>query len=143
MNYWIFKCNPENYRLDARLADPEPKSSWTVTRYRDEIAAGDIVFVWQTGPKRGFRAVLKLDSAPQVMPELEHEQKFNRVRDTEERCRVVATITERRMNLPHTLLRATSGLAKLSVFHGFRQATNFPMTEGEAKIVLSLLRKNA
>ena len=41
MSYWIFKCNPARFRIDERLADPEPKTSWLVTPYRDEIRSGD------------------------------------------------------------------------------------------------------
>jgi hypothetical protein len=45
MAFWFFKCNPEQYRLAARLADPNPNTSWMVTRYRDEIGPGDTVFI--------------------------------------------------------------------------------------------------
>ena len=143
MNYWIFKCNPKEYRLDARLADSHPTISWRITRYRDEIDAGDIAFNWQTGPKRGFRAVFKLDCAPQIMPELKREQRYNRVRDTEELLRVTGKITERHMNLQSTILRATPGLEGLSMFHGFQQGTNFRMTKREAQIVFLLHAKTA
>jgi len=142
MSYWIFKCSPDDYRLDARLADPTPTISWRVTRYRDEITEGDMAFVWQTGPNRRFRALLHLDSDPQMIPEIKGEQKYNRVRDTETKFRVLATITQRQINLPHTLLRATPGLDGLSLFHGFQQGTNFRMTEKEARIVLKLHSKN-
>ena len=37
MSYWIFKTNPDKYLLDERLRDAEPKISWKVTRYKDEI----------------------------------------------------------------------------------------------------------
>jgi len=35
MAFWIFKCNPEKYRLAERLADPNPTLTWTVSRYRE------------------------------------------------------------------------------------------------------------
>ena len=37
MAFWIFKCSPEQYRLSQRLADPNPATSWRVTKYRDEM----------------------------------------------------------------------------------------------------------
>lgn len=77
------------------------------------------------------------------MPELESEQKYNVAAEVDEQCRIIATLSARGMNLPHTLLRATPGLEGLSVFHGFQQGTNFRMTEAEAKIVFSLHEKNA
>ena len=50
MAYWIFKCNPEKYRLADRLADPNPTTlTWTVSRHRDEIGPGDTVFPSETG----------------------------------------------------------------------------------------------
>jgi hypothetical protein len=30
MKFWIFKCNPEYYRLSERLADPYPDIRWRV-----------------------------------------------------------------------------------------------------------------
>jgi hypothetical protein len=143
MSYWIFKCDPDSFRLDARFADPFPTISWIVTRYRDQIERDDTALVWQTGPKRGFRAILQLDSDPKIMPELKSEQKYNKEHDTEERYRVLATIKEREMNLPHTLLRNTPGLEELSMFHGYQQGTNFKMTEKEFRTVLKLHAQNA
>jgi hypothetical protein len=49
MAYWIFKCNAELYRLKDRLADPNPRISWAVSRHREEIGPEDTVFVWLTG----------------------------------------------------------------------------------------------
>ena len=58
MSHWIFKANPEKYRIDERLKDVEPKISWRVTRYKDEIQKGDIAFIWRTGTNRGICAVM-------------------------------------------------------------------------------------
>ena len=45
MAFWIFKFNPDRYRLADRLADPTPTLTWTVSRFRDEINAGDTVLL--------------------------------------------------------------------------------------------------
>jgi predicted RNA-binding protein with PUA-like domain len=116
MAFWIFKCNPEVYRLDDRLADPNPTISWTVSRHRDEIGPGDTVFLWVTGRTRGIRAVMRVDHAPREMPELETEQQYWAARDTEEKWRVVGALTHRDVNLSHTDLRGVQGLEDLSVF---------------------------
>ncbi len=76
MAFWIFKCNPEVYRVEDRLADPNPTLSWTVSRHREEIGAGDTVFLWITGRDRGIRAVMRIDQAPRMMAELESEQQY-------------------------------------------------------------------
>jgi len=50
--------------------------TWTVSRHRDEIGPGDTVFLWETGPNRGIRAVMRVNEAPRVMAELESEQAY-------------------------------------------------------------------
>lgn len=142
MAYWIFKCNPDKYRLADRLADPDPVLTWTVSRFRDAINAGDTVFLWVTGPERGIRAVIRLDEPPRLMAEMESEQMYWAERDTKQQFRVVGTLTDRDVNLSHTALREVAGLADLSVFRGFQQATNFPVTPAQGEILLQLIGGN-
>jgi hypothetical protein len=140
MALWIFKCNPEIYRLEDRLADPNPTLTWTVSRHREEIGPGDTVFLWVTGRNRGIRAVMRVDQAPHEMDEMESEQRYWAERDTQKKWRVVATLTHRDVNLPHTVLRETPGLENLSVFQGFQQMTNFPVTPDQGAILLRLMQ---
>ena len=58
MNYWIFKANPDKYRIDDRLRDPYPHVTWAITRYHERIQKGDIVFIWRGGTPRGICAVM-------------------------------------------------------------------------------------
>jgi len=140
MAFWIFKCNPERYRLDERLADrANSRITWTISRFKDEIGPGDTVFLWVTGNDRGIRAIMRVDDAPRMMPELESERAYWFDDDTKERLRVVGTLTHWNVNLRHDELRATEGLAELSVFKGFQQATNFPVTPEEGMILLRLI----
>jgi predicted RNA-binding protein with PUA-like domain len=139
MAFWIFKCNPDKYRLSDRLADPNPTLTWTVSRFRDEINAGDTVFLWVTGTQRGIRAVLRVDQPPHNMAEIESEQAYWVERDTQEQFRVLGTLTHRDVNLPHTELRENEGLEELSVFSGFQQATNFPVTPAQGEILMRLV----
>lgn len=135
MNYWIFKCNPDFYRLDARLTDPEPRTTWIINRYRERVQADDIAFIWQTGKHRGIRAAIRVDSPPQDMPELESEMKFQTSPDASFDCRVYATVLRRDLDISADKLRAIPGLEGLSVFRGFRQGTIFPVTPEEAGIL--------
>jgi predicted RNA-binding protein with PUA-like domain len=139
MAYWIFKCNPEKYSLEDRLADPNPKITWTVSRFRDEINAGDTVFLWITGLKRGIRAVIRVDTPPKLMAELESEQTYWKDRDTEERWRVTGTIINRNVDLDHTVLKEVAGLEELSVFTGYQQTTNFAVTPEQGIILQRLV----
>ena len=141
MAFWIFKCNPDGYRLDDRLADPNPTISWTVSRHREEIVPGDTVFLWVTGRSRSIRAIMWVDEAPRLMAELESEQPYWAERDTEEKWRVLGTLTHRGVNLSHNDLREVPGLEKLSVFRGFQQMTNFPVTSEQGAILLRLVER--
>jgi hypothetical protein len=141
MAYWIFKCNPERYKLEERLADANPTTTWLVTRYRNEIGPGDIVFLWQTGVDRGIRAVIRVDEAPKDMRELEHERPYWTEPDDGVQCRIVGTLTHRAVNLGHEYLRGIPGLAELSVFRRNvnQQAPNFEVTPEEGAVLMSLI----
>ena len=140
MSYWIFKANPSKYRLDDRLKDPQRVISWTVSRYRDQIKPGDIVFLWRAAEPRGIVATLKVLSPPVSMLEFVHEQKYWDGEDNDLLVRVVAEITQVFPTLSNLRLKNTPGLEDLSAFTGFQQATNFPVRDAEGEIILSLLR---
>lgn len=139
MAFWIFKCNPEKYRLDDRLEDANPTLTWTVSRYRDEIGEGDIVFLWVTGRNRGIRAVMRVDEAPRLMAELESEQPYWAERDIQEQWRVLGSLLHRNLDLPHNFLREGVGLENLSVFQGFQQTTNFPVRPDEGTLLMRMV----
>ncbi len=92
MAFWIFKCNPNRYRLADRLADRQDSLTWTVAQHKNEIGPGDTAFLWVTGPERGIRAVLRIDDAPRVRPELESEQRYWVDRDTECDCALLVPL---------------------------------------------------
>ena len=140
MSYWIFKADPNVYRLDDRLNDPEPTNSWRVTKYKDEIQNGDTAFIWRTGRDRGIRAVMRIDSAPVESKEIETEQKYLVERDTRLRYRVKGTLTHRFPCISHRELRNMPDLENLSVLSKrvFQSGTNFKVTDDEGKILLAL-----
>jgi len=74
------------------------------------------------------------------MTEIDSELPYWNRGDNTVRCRVRATIVDRDVDLPHTELRAVPGLEDLSIFHGFQQGTNFPVTPDEGAILLRLIR---
>jgi predicted RNA-binding protein with PUA-like domain len=59
MAHWLLQSNPERWRIDDFLAErgPEKLTSWSVTRYRDEVQAGDDLALWRTGPDAGVIAL--------------------------------------------------------------------------------------
>jgi hypothetical protein len=140
MAFWIFKCDPKRYRLSDRLMDPNPQITWMVTRYKKEIDPGDTVFLLEAGPMRTFRAVMRVDTAPAEMGEMESEQMHLVERDTETKCRVKGTITHR-VGLPVAELEEVPGLENLSIFHGVQKGTNFRVSDAEGEILMSLVER--
>ncbi len=138
MKYWIFKCNPDYYRLTERLSDPRNEVTWLVTRYKKEIGEGDIVFLMETGPFRCIRAAMRVDCSPIEMTELEPENSYWVEPDGEPRCRVRGTLTHRR-DVSIDDLKADKALEELSILNGYNQGTNFPVTNEEGKIILRML----
>ncbi len=140
MNHWIFQANPDRYRLQDRLCNPNPEISWRTSRYRDEIFPGDRAYVWQSGKNRGLCATLKVETAPEEMHELSSELRYATDRQIAAPCwRVLATIESRFPIIPAAELRATPGLESLSIFGGFLQATNFRLTPQESKILDAII----
>lgn len=45
---WIFQGNPDQFDIDAYLATSPTQLPWLVTRYTQQIEAGDRVFIWRT-----------------------------------------------------------------------------------------------
>jgi hypothetical protein len=135
MKHWIFKYNTDIYRLDLRLDDPEPRMTWSISRYREQIQADDVAFLWQTGKHRGIRAMIRIDSSPQDMPELESEQKYWTPPDTSVRCRVYAMILRRDLDVSADKIRTIAGLEGLSALQAV-PAGIFAVTPEEAAILL-------
>ena len=47
MRLWIFQGNPDSFDIDGYLRTAAAQLTWTVTRYADEIAVGDHVYLWR------------------------------------------------------------------------------------------------
>lgn len=54
MSAWLLTCNPDVFDLDGFRRDGHELRSWSVGRYRQELAAGDRFVMWVTGPSGGL-----------------------------------------------------------------------------------------
>ncbi len=56
---WLFQANPQVWNLEEKLEPMQigDEDTWTVSRYKAEIAEGDRVLLWQSGPHAGLYAV--------------------------------------------------------------------------------------
>ena len=139
MAYWVFQCNPKKYDLAARLEDPEPRISWTVRPHHKKIGAGDVAFLWISGPDAGIRAVMEIETAPLEMPELTNElQYWVDGEDDGPELRVLGRLMEREVNLPRRILLATPELSSLSILRR-PQGTNFRVSPGEGVKLMELV----
>jgi hypothetical protein len=45
---WVFQANPDRFKIGEFLATRPATMTFSVTRYRQEIAVGDQVFIWRS-----------------------------------------------------------------------------------------------
>ena len=141
MRYWIFQCNPKRYDIDGRLAEGESEISWLVTRYKNDIAPGDLAFIWQAGPHRGVRAIMRVESAPGDLVDRDLDaQYWSDPGDKRLACRVQGTLIARFSVAGVDEIRAVPGLRDLSILR-VPQGTNFAVSQEEAGLLLKLLRR--
>jgi hypothetical protein len=101
---------------------------------------GDVAFIWRTGANGGIIGVMRVESRPDVMAEVKPDDAYWADReDAQPQWRVRGSFTHRFPCLERDILRAVKGLEGLSVFHGWQQATNFPVTHEEGAILLRLV----
>ncbi|MEV0373218.1 hypothetical protein AB0I10_25915 [Streptomyces sp. NPDC050636] len=63
---WILTCNLDTFDLEAFRRDGQELPSWSVHRYRDELAAGDTFALWITGADGGLVARGHLTGTPSL-----------------------------------------------------------------------------
>lgn len=142
----MFRCNPEKYRLDDRLKDSNRLTTWRVNKHCNEICTGDTAFIW-AGIKGGIRAILRIDSEPREMPEMEHELPYyvhnqdsgTCLLDSGVRLRVVATYIDMDVHLSAAKINEVSVLKCLEVFKGYHQQTNYAVTPSQGETLLGLI----
>jgi hypothetical protein len=140
MNYWIFRCDPKRYRLADRLNDAgsNPAITWHIGQHTDEIQRGDVAVVWENGPKGGIRALIRIDSEPRVMPELDSELKYCVGLDDGPGLRVLGTIIKTTRPIPPDEVR-NAGLEEMAIFTAFKQGTNYSVRGSEVSRLLRLI----
>lgn len=61
---WVLQCNPERYDIDASFITDGLPESWSIARYLDDVAIGDLVVFWISGPQAGVRFVGDVTKLP-------------------------------------------------------------------------------
>ncbi len=142
MNYWIFKANPDKYRIDDRMLNSYPHITWAVTRYHDRIQKGDTVFIWRGGTPRGICAVMLIDDCP-------YDPRPDDLNDGFEIPPGSVSLGEDHWARGHIIqrfalveasaIKKIPGLELFSFFSAFQQAINFTVTRPEASILLEYI----
>ena len=139
---WIFQANPELF--DVRAASSKlDEFTWLVRQYEDQIAAGDRVFLWESGADGGIVATATIVAAPSSIPMGQGEQTFvfSAEKSSGNQVRVRLRI-DKRLDpvLNRSELLEVPGLRELSIL---RQpaGTNFPVTPEQAATINQLLEE--
>lgn len=130
---WLFQANPSVFDLDEDLeyAQVGDEANWTVTRYGDEMEAGDLVILWQAGKDAGIRALGELTGRP-------YQSEIGLTRDPDERridlvyTQILAVPILKSDLLRHPVLRT------LSVIKA-PPGTNFRVTPSQWEALRDLL----
>jgi len=132
---WVFQANPQNYNVVEALKHLT-SVRWVVRQHKDEIHAGDRVFLWVSGATAGIVARGTIVTEPDLLKEAPEELPYNKVTDqlTEE-LRVQVDIDE--LFAPPILrtdLKDDPSLSSMAILKA-PQRTNFPLTTEEAAIL--------
>jgi hypothetical protein len=145
MNYWMFKANPDHYRIDDRLLNPAAEITWAVTRYHERIQKGDTVFIWRAGTPRGICAVMLIDECPYLAQEkdLDDGYQLPAARNAPIPAHYAkGHLTQRFPIIETSVIKKIDGLELFSFFSAFQQATNFTLTRPEGTILLQFIEEH-
>lgn len=138
---WIFQGNPQHYDVRGAVEQLDI-FHWNVRQHKSNIAIGDLVYVWASGPTGGLLGAGIVDSEVQELEESDAEKKFwtsppESFVSPKVRIKKIAFFDS---PIVREQLNAEPGLAKLSLLK-IPQGTNFAVSESEAQILKLLTMK--
>ena len=134
---WVFQSNPDNYDLRGAIK-AQDEDTWLVTRYRNEIAPGDIVFLWESGKEGGICGVGMISDYPSIRTKAKrfiksHDKLGGRkLRVGFEILKAVEPVVSREDVKSHR------ALASLSIIKA-PQGTNFKVVPDQSKALAGLV----
>jgi hypothetical protein len=147
MRTWLFQGNPDDFNLDGYLATRPPEFPWLVTRYADDIAVGDRVYIWRTQGEQatdaGVIAEAEVIAPPALRPESPDAVRFWRAGATEATApltrallRLVRVagrgeVIQRKWCIEDPVLRDLPNVRMAA-------ATNYPLSQGHAERLAAL-----
>ena len=130
---WIFQAHPRDWDIDRYLDDVragrvDARPHWLVTRYANDIAVGDRVFLWRAGPNRdaGVVALARVIGGPAERPDDKPDYRVNSAKFKNDRVRAKLEIERvlarpvRRPGRPPRGTRPRAAAARCAARHGPR-----------------------
>jgi hypothetical protein len=104
MEYWILQHNPANLRIGYPHPSevPQARDYWHISRYVNDVSAGDIGFIWLAGSNRGIYKVATVVSVPPHSPEAARQ--IDRLHEADKRFWVNPAERDRLWQLPSLLI---------------------------------------
>jgi len=137
---WIFQSNPDRWDLGEAMSYLQG-FTYLVRQHADEVAAGDKVYLWQSGPDAGILGTAIVEDQPTIRRMDEAVARFAKNPDglIDPQLRVALKIVSK---LIHPLLRRdlanVPALQDLSILRA-PQGTNFSLTPLQAKTIDELI----
>ena len=148
MRTWIFQGNPDDFDIDGYLATRPVELPWLVTRYADEIAVGDRVYIWRTQgsgekDKAGVIAEAEVVAPAALRPESPDAEPFWRAGSSQ-----ATAVLNRAMLRPVRIARAREVIQRSWCMEDpvlrdlpnlkMAAATNYPLTQEHAERLAAL-----
>jgi hypothetical protein len=132
---WIFQANPGRFDLSGAL-DELSEMTWLVTRHAGDIAVGDRVYLWESGPDAGIVASATVIEEVREREEDEVSLRFWRQeRDSLPAARVMLRIDQvLEERIPKRRLVDDARFADLGFLRA-PQGTNFAITEAHRRAI--------
>jgi len=129
MKYWIFQGNPTRFDVaDRSRVDEGKRETWLVSRYRDLMHAGDIVYFWRSGEtnRRGIYAWGTMQAEPEY-----HENWGSGVN----------ILYKKRLpeHIPASTMQSNEVLRENLIFR-MAIGTNFALSNSEAAAIEEIIR---
>ena len=137
---WIFQGNPKYFDIEESLKSLKTLT-WGISKHKDKINSGNIVYILQSGPKAGIVAVGRLLSQPKIMAMLDSEKPFIKLPDKFKEEALRATIEIERVFeniIPREALVKHSILSEVSILKS-PYGSNFPLAANQAASLKKLL----
>jgi hypothetical protein len=137
---WIFQANPKFYDLEKALESLK-ELTFEINQHKNDIHAGDKVFLWQSGTDAGIVAVARVTTEPKIIAMPDVEKQFAKVPDRFSKDTERAYLKVERLLVQPILredLLAQPDLSELTILKA-PQGSNFSLTPEQAAAIEALI----